>query len=313
MSAAQAVSRPDYNAMENDAFRREARAFFAAHFPDNMRFIMRRMRWADMKDWYVAAGREGWLAPNWPREWGGLGLTPEKRLIYLEEQEEWGISRTHEHGVVQVGPILMKYGSTEQKQTYLPRILSGDHLWAQGYSEPNAGSDLASLSTSAVIEGDHFVVNGQKIWTSLADDATHIYMLVRTDSSRKKQEGISFLLADLKSPGITIRPIRTIGGHPELCEVFFDDVRVPRENLVGELNQGWTVAKSLLSHERINIGSPRRPQYALRRLEQLARAKGLFEDQGFVDRFTSISLDMADHVSLYLRYVEIMKQGGELG
>jgi len=307
------TSRPDYNAMSDEAFRAEARAFFAKHFPEHMRFIMRRMRWADMKDWYIAAGAAGWLAPNWPREWGGLGLDPGKRIIYLEEQENYGISRAHEHGVVQVGPIIMKYGTEAQKQHYLPRILSGEHIWAQGYSEPNAGSDLASLSTSAVLDGEHFVVNGQKIWTSLADDSTHIYMLVRTDKQAKKQQGISFLLADLNSPGITIRPMRTIGGHVELCEVFFDNVRVPKENLVGALNLGWTVAKSLLSHERVNIGSPRRPQYALKRLEQLARAKGLFDDPGFVDKFTALRLDIADHTSLYMRYVEIMKRGGELG
>lgn len=304
----------DYNAMAEDDFRSTARAFFKAHFPEHLRFIMRRMRWDDMKDWYIAAGREGWLAPGWPQEWGGLGLNPDKRVVYLEELEAYGISRTHEHGVVQVGPILMKYGTPEQKNHYLPRILSGEHIWAQGYSEPNAGSDLANLSTTATVEGDHFVINGQKTWTSMADDATHIYLLARTDKDApKKQLGISFILADLSTPGISIRPFDNICGHTEFCDVFFDNVRVPIANMVGQLNQGWTVAKSLLSHERINIGSPRRPQYALKRLETLARSRGLFANADFVAQFTVIKMDIEDHTSLYGKYVDKLKRGEELG
>jgi alkylation response protein AidB-like acyl-CoA dehydrogenase len=164
-----------------------------------------------------------------------------------------------------------------------------------------------------VIDGDQFVINGQKIWTTLAHDSTHIYLLVRTDREAKKQKGISFLLVDLNTPGITIRPIRNIAGHEEFCEVFFDDVRVPGDTLVGKLNDGWTVAKALLGFERLNIGSPRRPQYALMRLEILARAKGLFDDAGFVDRYTAIKLDLEDLASLYSRYVEQVKRGEPLG
>jgi alkylation response protein AidB-like acyl-CoA dehydrogenase len=191
--------------------------------------------------------------------------------------------------------------------------LSGECIWCQGYSEPNAGSDLANLQTSAVIEGAEFVINGQKIWTSMAHDSTHIYLLVRTDRQAKKQEGISFLLVDLETPGITVRPIRNIAGHEEFCEVFFDDVRVPVDALVGKLNSGWTVAKALLTFERLNIGSPRRPQYALRRLEMLARAKGLFSDPGFVDRYTALHLDIEDQGSLYSRFVDQVKRGEPLG
>ncbi|MGZ8202458.1 MAG: acyl-CoA dehydrogenase family protein, partial [Burkholderiales bacterium] len=186
-------------------------------------------------------------------------------------------------------------------------------IWCQGYSEPNAGSDLANLQTSAVVEDDRFVVNGQKIWTTLAHDATHMYLLVRTDKMARKQQGISFLLVDLKTPGITVRPIRNIAGHEEFCEVFFDNVRVPLDALVGRLNEGWTVAKALLGFERLNIGSPRRPQYALMRLEMLARAKGLLDDAGFVDRFTALKLDLEDLASLYARYVAQVKRGEPLG
>ena len=304
---------PDFSALSDDEFRAVAREFYTKHYPQHLRFVLRRARLAEMKEWYLTMSRHGWIAPNWPREYGGMGLDTGKMIIALEEQERHGVSRVPDHGIVQVGPILMKYGSAEQKNYYLPKILSGEHIWGQGYSEPNAGSDLASLATSAVPDGDDFIVNGQKIWTTLAHDSTHIYLLARTSKEGKKQEGISFLLVDAGSPGITIRPIRNIAGHEEFCEVFFENVRVPQANLVGGLNKGWTVAKALLSFERINIGSPRRPQYALKRLEQLARAKGLFQDPGFVDKFTALHLDLEDLGSLYARYVEVVKRGEELG
>jgi len=307
------IALPDFNAMNDDEFRAEVRAFLEKHYPQRLRNILRRARWSDVKDWYLTLSGHGWLAPNWPREHGGMGLDAGKMMILLEEQERHGVARVPDHGIVQVGPIIMKYGTDEQKKYYLPKILAGQHIWAQGYSEPNAGSDLASLRTEAVPDGADFIVNGQKIWTTLAHDATHIYLLVRTDKQAKKQAGISFLLVDAKAPGITIRPIRNLAGHEEFCEVFFENVRVPQANLVGGLNQGWTVAKALLSFERVNIGSPRRPQYALQRLEQLARAKGLFDDPGFVDKFTVLRLDIADLASLYTRYAEVVKRGEELG
>jgi alkylation response protein AidB-like acyl-CoA dehydrogenase len=234
-------------------------------------------------------------------------------VIYLEEMERHGVARAPDQGITQVGPIIMKYGTEAQRAFYLPRTLSGEIIWCQGYSEPNAGSDLASLSTAAVLDGEHYVVNGQKIWTTLAHDATHIYLLARTDRQAKKQEGISFFLVDLETPGITVRPIRNLAGHEEFCQVYFDDVRIPRDTLVGKLNQGWTVAKALLSHERLNIGSPRRPQYALNRLEMIARAKGLFSDPGFVDRYAALKLDIEDLGALYGRYVEQVKRGEPLG
>jgi alkylation response protein AidB-like acyl-CoA dehydrogenase len=307
------VSVKDYNAMSDAEFRQEVRDFFERNYPEPLRYILRRARWDEMKEWWRTLYDKGWIAPNWPREHGGMGLDAGKMMIFLEEMERHGVARPPDQGITQVGPILMKFGTEAQKAYYLPRTLSGECIWCQGYSEPNAGSDLASLQTSAVMDGDRFVINGQKIWTSMAQDATHIYLLVRTDRQAKKQQGISFLLVDLATPGITVRPIRNIAGHEEFCEVFFDDVRVPLDALVGPLNQGWTVAKALLSFERLNIGSPRRPQYALRRLEMLARAKGLFADPGFVDRYIALHLDIEDLGALYGRFVEQVKRGEPLG
>jgi len=309
----QTATMTDYNAMSDDAFRGEVRTYFEQHYPQDLRFMARRLRWAEIRDWYFTLSRKGWIAPNWPCEYGGMGLSPQKMIIFLEEIERWGIARAPDHGIVQVGPILIKFGSDQQRQEYLPKILAGEYIFCQGYSEPNAGSDLASLRTSAVRDGDHFVLNGQKIWTTLAQESTHMYILVRTDTTVKKQAGISFMLLDMKTPGVTVRPIRNLAGHEEFCEVFLENVRVPAENLVGELNRGWTIAKALLSFERINIGSPRRPQYALKRLAQLAKSKGLFDDPGFVDRFTELRLDMTDLASIYSRYVEIVKRGEVLG
>lgn len=303
----------DYNAVADDEFRNQVREFIEKRYPEELRFLPRRVRMNEIRGWWDTLAEQGWVAPNWPREWGGMGLEAGKMVIFLEEMERHGVARAADQGITQVGPIIMKYGSGAQKEHYLPRTRSGEIIWCQGYSEPNAGSDLANLQTSAVVDGAHFVVNGQKIWTTLAHDATHIYLLVRTDREAKKQKGISFLLVDLDTPGITIRPIRNIAGHEEFCEVFFDNVRVPRDVLVGGLNEGWTVAKALLGFERLNIGSPRRPQYALMRLEMLARTKGLFDDAGFLDRFIAIKLDLEDLAALYARYVEQVKRGEPLG
>jgi len=303
----------DWNAMRDEDFRREIRAFFEREYPPQLRYILHRARWSEMKGWWRKLYEKGWIAPNWPRNHGGMALDAGKMVIYLEEMERHGVARPPDQGITQVGPLIMRFGTAAQQDHYLPRTLSGEYIWCQGYSEPNAGSDLAGLQTAAVLEGEHFVVNGQKIWTSLADDATHIYLLVRTGRGAKKQQGISFLLADMATPGITLRPIRNLAGHEEFCQVFFDNVRVPRANLVGELDDGWTVAKALLGFERLSIGSPRRPQYALNRLEAVARAKGLLEDPGFVDRLTALKLDIEDGATLYGRFVEQVKRGEPLG
>jgi alkylation response protein AidB-like acyl-CoA dehydrogenase len=242
-----------------------------------------------------------------------MGLSPGKLLIYLEEQERWGIARAPDQGIVMFGPLLMKWGTEEQKQKYLPPILAGEHIWSQGYSEPNAGSDLASLRTDAVPDGDNFIINGQKIWSTLAQDATHMFLLARTDKSVPKQKGISFFVLDLNTPGVTIRPIRNIEGHEEYCEVFFDRVRIPKENLVGGLNEGWTVAKALLGFERLNHGSPKRAQYPLKRLELVARELGLLKDAEFVSKYTKLRLDVADLASSYSRFADVFRSGRPLG
>ena len=303
----------DYNAISDEDFRREVRTYFESEYPQELRFLLHRARWKDMREWWRKLDAKGWIAPNWPHEWGGMALDAGKMVIYIEELERHGIARAPDQGITQVGPLIMRFGTEAQKTHYLPRTRSGEYLWCQGYSEPNAGSDLASLQTAAVPEGEHFIVNGQKIWTTLADDATHIYLLARTDKAAKKQEGISFFLVDITTPGITLRPIRNLAGHEEFCQVFFDNVRVPRDALVGKLHDGWTVAKALLGFERLGIGSPRRPQYALNRLERVAQAKGLFNDQGFLDRFIALKLDIEDGAALYGRFVEQVKRGEPLG
>ena len=303
----------ELNSLPDDDFRMQLREFFESAYPDELRHQLRRFRWSEIRDWTQTLHQQGWIAPNWPLEYGGMGLDASKLVIFMEEQERAGVGRAPDMGVVNVGPLLIKFGSPEQKQFYLPKILSFEQIWCQGYSEPNTGSDLASVQTRAVLEGDEFIVNGQKIWTTLAQDATHMFALVRTDPNVKKQAGISFLLIDLRVAGVTICPIRNLAGHEEFCQVFLDDVRVPRGNLVGQINQGWTLAKALLGFERIFTGSPKRCQYVLGRLELTARQRGLFNDQGFVDRFAQVSADVADLSAAYRRYVEVIKQGGTLG
>ncbi len=304
----------DWNALSDEDFRREVRAFFENEFPAQYKFLPRRMRWHECRDWYLKLSQKGWIAPNWPREHGGMGLSPGKLLIYYEETERAGVGRMPDQGLTMVGPTLIRFGNDAQRAYFLPKIIAGEAIWCQGYSEPNAGSDLASLRTEAVPDGDDYVINGSKIWTSMAHDATHIYVLARTDkAAKKKQEGISFFLVDMKTPGITLRTIRNIAGHEEFCQVFFDNVRTPKHNLVGELHKGWTIAKGLLGFERLNIGSPRRPLQAMEKLELLAQARGLMADPAFVERLTQLQLDLADLGSLYRRYVDKVRRGEALG
>lgn len=302
----------DWGAMPERDFRAVVRAFLKQNYPAHLRFPPRRLRWHEIRDWYMTLSRQGWLVPAWPKAYGGMELPPAKLLAFIEEFEQYGAARLPDQGLLMIGPVLIRYGTEAQKQRFLPRILSGEHIWCQGYSEPNAGSDLASLRTQAVLQGDEFVVNGQKTWTTLAHDATHIYLLVRTDTTAKKQEGISLLLVDLKSPGITVRPIPNMAGDSEFCEVFFDAVRVPRENLVGEINRGWGIAKSLLGFERIFVGSPKTCQYALAQLDTLARANALYEDSAFAARFSELELDVADLSAAYGHFADLVKRGQEL-
>jgi alkylation response protein AidB-like acyl-CoA dehydrogenase len=302
----------DWERMPEAEFRQMARAFFEQHYPPHLRHLPYRVHWDEIKAWYFTLSRQGWIAPAWPKAFGGMALPPDKLIAFIEEQEQYGVARPPDQGLIMLGPLLIRFGTKAQQERYLPKILSGEHVWCQGYSEPNAGSDLASLRTEAVLDGDDFVVNGQKTWTTLAQDATHIFMLVRTDKTVKKQEGISFLLADLASPGITVRPIENIAGDEEFCEVFFDQVRVPRANLVGEINQGWNIAKALLGFERIFGGSPKHSQYALKQVTALAGARGLFDDPAFVARYAELALDAADLSAAYAYFADIVKRGEAL-
>ncbi|MBB3018127.1 hypothetical protein FHR70_001167 [Microvirga lupini] len=304
----------DWNALSDEEFRRIFRDWVEENCPKELRF-MRKQRplFDEVAVWYHNLARKGWLAPVWPQAYGGMGLNPSKHIIYVEEWARMGCPRIPDHGIGLVGPLLLQYGSEEQKQHFLPRIISGEHVWCQGYSEPNSGSDLASLKTSAVREGDEFVVNGQKIWTTLAHCANWVLLLVRTKRVEgKRQEGISVLLADLRTPGVTIRPIPNLREEADFCEVFFDNVRVPVANLVGEVDKGWTLAKSVLGHERIFLGAPARPEYALTRLEALAEATGAFEDKAFLSRYAKHRLDVYDLGSAFERFAKVLRAGGDL-
>jgi acyl-CoA dehydrogenase len=245
-----------------ETFRAETRAWLEANCPPAMRTPMRGEKdavWGgrnpefahpDQKLWLDRMAARGWTVPDWPSEYGGGGLSPAETKILREELKRLGARNPlNSFGISMLGPALLKYGTEAQKLEHLPKIARGEIRWCQGYSEPNAGSDLAGLQTSAEDRGDHFLVNGQKVWTSYADKADWIFCLVRT-SKESKQGGISFLLFDMASEGVSTRPILLISGYSPFCETFFDNVKVPKENLVGELNKGWDVAKYLLGHER---------------------------------------------------------------
>lgn len=262
------------------AFRKELRAFFAEHPDEELRRKVRLslpLTKAEHEGWHAKLQERGWLAGSWPREFGGAGWGAVERHIFEEELARAEAPRIVPFGIAMLGPVLQKFGTKAQQDHFLPRILSGQDWWCQGYSEPGAGSDLASLKTSARREGDHYVVNGQKTWTTLAQHADWIFCLVRTDASVKPQEGISFLLIDMKTPGVEVRPIELIDGGHEVNEVWFTDVRVPVENLVGEENKGWTCAKFLLTHERTNIAGV---GFAKAALADLQRASARREDGG---------------------------------
>ena len=303
----------NWNELEDDNFRKTVRHFFETEYPTEMRYPSKRPRWNEIKFWYLRLSEKGWVAPAWPTKHGGMGLSPAKMLIFIEEQERCGIGRSPDMGIQMVGPLLIKHGTEAQRARYLPKILAGEEVWCQGYSEPNAGSDLASLKTEALLAGDEFVINGQKTWTTLAQDATHMFCLARTSKEGKPQAGISFFLIDLDQPGITIRPIKNLAGDEEFCEVFLDNVTVPADCLVGEINEGWGIAKALLSFERIFIGSPKQSQYAVKRLELIASETNLFANAVFRDKLTRLKLNVFDLESTYQSFAEIVKRGQTLG
>ena len=303
----------DWNAFSDDEFRSGIRAYLEANYPKHLRHLGRRGSYAEMSEWLAKMARKGWIAPAWPVEYGGMGLSPAKQIVLVEERGRVGIMQNPDQGIVHLGPILIRYGTDEQKRKYLPKILSSEHIWCQGYSEPNAGSDLASLKTEAVLDGDHFVINGSKIWTTWAAQATHMFVLARTSKEGKPQDGISFLLVPLNTPGITIRPIETLEGYTEFCQEFFDNVRIPKENLVGSLNQGWKIAKSLLGLERLNNGSPRRTRGPLQALSNVAKEVGVWDDEAFQFKYTQVYLDIADQASNHKRFSDIVRSGGSPG
>ena len=296
-----------------DAFVRDVEAWLAANFPPQWRFPPTRLGLAQAAPWQQKLGAKGWAAPGWPKEFGGMGLSAYDQVRMNDAFDRHGISIVPNMGITMLGPLLIRYGTDEQRRTHLPGILAGTTRWCQGYSEPGAGSDLAGLRTSAVLDGDSFVVNGQKIWTSFAHEADWIFLLVRTDPQAKKQKGISFLLVSMRSPGITVRRIRNLTGESEFCEVFFDNVRVPAHQRVGALNQGWTMAKALLGSERISIGSPRLAKFPLQLLRDLLVSRGQFDEPVIRARFDELQLDVDDLGALFVRMAEVLRRGEELG
>ncbi|MCS0632025.1 acyl-CoA dehydrogenase family protein [Telluria mixta] len=282
------------------AFRDQVRAFLEAELPADLRHKVEnhlRLHKDDYVRWHRILARQGWVAPGWPREYGGPGWTPVQRHIFEEECARAGTPPVLPFGVNMVAPVIMAFGSEEQKAYYLPRILACEDWWCQGYSEPGAGSDLASLKTTAIRDGDHYIVNGQKTWTTLAQHADMIFCLVRTDPTVRKQEGISFLLIDMHAPGVTVRPIIMLDEDHEVNEVFFDNVRVPAANLVGQENRGWTYAKYLLGHERTGIAAVGRSKRELARLKELARreqknGQPLLRDPLFAAKVADLEIEL---------------------
>lgn len=254
-------------------FRDEVRAFFRTAQPAHIRRKMelgQRLAKEDIVDWQRILNAKGWAVPSWPVEWGGTGWGPVKTYIFKEEMQLAPAPDPLGFNVSMVGPVLIAFGSEAQKKHFLPKVANCDYWFCQGFSEPGAGSDLASLRTAAKRDGDHYIVNGQKIWTSRAQHADWMFCLVRTKTEGKPQTGISYLLIDVKTPGLTIRPIFTIDGEHHFNEVFFDNVKVPAENLVGEENKGWSYAKYLLGNERLGIARVGASKYRLQRAKQLA-------------------------------------------
>ncbi|MEM7610041.1 MAG: acyl-CoA dehydrogenase family protein, partial [Myxococcota bacterium] len=257
----------------HEAFREEVRAFLSeaippAHAEKAQHFA--HFAHEEVMVWHRILAKKGWVAPHWPKEHGGPGWDATQRFIFDEEVTRAGMPALSPFGLVMVGPLIQRFGSEAQKARFLPKILSGEEVWCQGYSEPGAGSDLASLRMSAEEDGDHFVVNGQKTWTTYAQYADWIFCLVRTSNDGKKQSGISFLLVDLKTEGVNVKPMETLGSTPAFCDTYFENARVPKENLLGPLNGGWTLAKALLGHERTLVAAVSQTERTLQQARHIA-------------------------------------------
>jgi alkylation response protein AidB-like acyl-CoA dehydrogenase len=297
---------------EQQAFRAGVREWVAANLPEDIAYKVHnglRQSRDDMQRWAKILGAKGWLGYAWPKEFGGPGWDAIERHLFEEECALAGAPRIVPFGPVMVAPVIMAFGSPEQQKRFLPGIASGEVWWSQGYSEPGSGSDLASVKTRAIRQGDKYIVNGQKTWTTLGQYGEWIFCLVRTSTEGKPQTGISFLLIDMKSPGVTVRPIVLMDGEPEVNEVFFDNVEVPVENLVGQENQGWTYAKYLLAHERTNIADVNRAKRELERLKRVARAEGLWDDQRFRDQIALLEVDIVALEMMVLRVLSAQAGG----
>ncbi len=284
----------------DEAFRQEVREFVRGNLPEDISHKVltgMEVQKDDYMRWHRILYEKGWIAPNWPKEYGGAGWTAIQRFIFDDECGLAGAPRLSSFGLTMVGPVLMRFGTEEQRQEHLPKILSGERVWCQGYSEPGSGSDLASLKTKAERRGDKYVINGQKIWTSLAHHADWIFCLVRTSQESKKQEGISFMIFPMDLPGIEVRPIITMNGLRHVNETFFTDVEVPLDSLVGEEGKGWTIAKYLLGHERMSGGSCGELKTALARVREIAESETsdgdrLIDDPDFRRRLRDTELEL---------------------
>jgi len=306
---------------EEEAFRAEVQGFLAEKVPARLTAKVREgkhLSKADLEQWHALLNAQGWLANHWPEQYGGPGWSAVQKFIFEHECALAYAPRTIPFGVNMLGPVLIKYGNEAQKRYWLPRILSGADWWCQGYSEPGAGSDLASVKTTAVRQGEHYLVNGQKAWTTLGQHANMIFCLVRTNREAKQQEGISFLLIDMNAPGVQVRPIITLEGEHEVNEVFFTDVKVPVENLVGEENRGWTCAKYLLTYERTNIAGVGFSVAALERLKLIAarvmkNGKPLAQDPLFAARLARVEIDLENMKTTNARVIAAVAGGGVPG
>ena len=297
---------------EELAFRAEIRDWVAKNLPKDISHKVHnalRLSRDDLQRWAKILGKQGWHGWAWPKQFGGPGWNAIQRHLFEEECALAGAPRVIPFGPVMVAPVIMAFGSPEQQKRHLPGIMSGEVWWSQGYSEPGSGSDLASLKTKAERRGDYYIVNGQKTWTTLGQYGDWIFCLVRTSSEGKPQTGISFLLIDMKSPGTTVRPIITMDGEHEVNEVWFDNVEVPADNLVGEENKGWTYAKYLLAHERTNIADVNRAKRELERLKRIARGEGVYDDARFRDQIALLEVDVVALEMMVLRVLSGEKSG----
>lgn len=285
---------------EDGRFREEVRDWVGANCPGELCHRRHRIDPPDLKPWHRKLYERGWIAPHWPKECGGMGASLTQQIILFEEIVRAGAPTPYPHGLNFIGPIIIQAGTEAQKARHLPPILSGDATWCQGYSEAGAGSDLASLQTRAVRDGDYFVVNGHKMWTTNGHFADWMFALVRTDPDAKpRHAGITMLLIDMHSPGITVRPIQTLKGDSEFAEEFFDNVRVPAENMLGGLNQGWRIAGMVLGGERFTTGHPRYALVYLNQARQLAKETGAWDNPAFRHRLATLEIDLLAFIAYY--------------